>query len=838
MKTNLFKKFLTVAIVVTFAGAMQAADNAPTVKIATSATTATSDVDSSWRYQNLGEVVVTTQKRSQSSIEVPMAVSAVTGSLLSRLNLNQMDEVANFTPGVQIQIQSPNNPGYVIRGVTSDDGAAYQQPRISVFLDGVSTSNSRASVTELYDMERVEVAKGPQGTLFGRGAEVGGISMIRNKARNKWAGEILANYGNYNKRQVSGFLNIPVVKDKFADRIAFDYDARDGFIKNLGGGRLNGKSAIAVRNSMKWWASANTSIDFVVDYQHDDYPGTSFKTGYSGFDVDPDPNKPAWLEEGKELGIKRNVGGGMLHIDHNFSNAWKLTSITAFRAFNSDEKFDADGTNLPLLSCREREHGQQWSQELRLNYNDFGKNAGFFGLNFFHEKSSQNVDARTNMQYLYPVMIEGRVQKQFQGLIDQVSPIIKSQLPEAYGPAVDQALGQLMAKWFPGNDMPAEATPDIYGDLKATLAKLGIDLDKYLSAMGDKGSAYLQTIKGLSNQKLGSYGEQGKNYGDNTAIEAFADWAYKFTPNFTLTAGLRGTYEHQQSGYSSTTVPGLFGVILYHPTEGGAKLTTSKNYWSWVGRLALNYMFGRNNVYASVSRGRRPGVIYYNNDPEDISILKPEIIYSYEIGIKGNVLDHRLAYDLCAYYYDWYHFQTSRFDKELSRYIASDAGRAHSVGIEASLSYALTNWLRLFGNYSFIDGKFNAEDQDGNEQEYAGNRFRLTPKNSFAVGADVNVMANAENMIFFRPTYTWKSKVYFEDSNEPELTQGSYGLANFSLGWRYQPSNVYYEVSVFGKNVFDEKYIIDAGNSGRQIGFPTYIAGTRALFGVQLKVGF
>lgn len=84
--------------------------------------------------QALGEVIVTTQKKKQSSLEIPVAVSAVTGSVMEKLNLHQMDDVAQFTPGVQIQLQSPNNPGYVIRGVTSDGGEAYSQPRVSVWM--------------------------------------------------------------------------------------------------------------------------------------------------------------------------------------------------------------------------------------------------------------------------------------------------------------------------------------------------------------------------------------------------------------------------------------------------------------------------------------------------------------------------------------------------------------------------------------------------------------------------------------------------------------------------------------------------------------------------------
>ena len=89
----------------------------------------------------LGEVVVTTQKRQQSAVDVPISVSAVTGSILGKLGMTQMDEMATMTPGVQIQLQSPNNPGYVIRGVTSDDGESTSQPRVSVFTDGVFRSS-------------------------------------------------------------------------------------------------------------------------------------------------------------------------------------------------------------------------------------------------------------------------------------------------------------------------------------------------------------------------------------------------------------------------------------------------------------------------------------------------------------------------------------------------------------------------------------------------------------------------------------------------------------------------------------------------------------------------
>lgn len=794
----------------------------------------------------LGEVIVTTQKKKQSSLEIPVAVSAVTGSVMEKLNLHQLDDVAQFTPGVQIQLQSPNNPGYVIRGVTSDDGEAYSQPRVSVFMDGVSTSRSRASAVELFDLERMEVAKGPQGTLFGRGAEIGGISIIRHKPVDNLSGELSMSYGSYNQRQVSGFINTPIIKGKLANRFAFDYDARDGFIKNEAGGRLNGKNALAFRNSTQWWANDDTSIGLVLDYQHDDYPGTSFHS-INPMYGNSDPNSTAYLEAGKKLGIKRNVGGALLNIDHNINHRWSFNSITGFRAFNSKERFDADGTYLPLLLCQEKEKGTQFSQEFRFNYDDKNRFSGFVGASYFYENSSQDVNAKANLQYLYPVFIQKSVKASLNSQIDNVKGLLAQMLPAAYQPMVDATLAQLMSKWFPespavdenGKLIPQTNTPDIYGDLKTALGAVGMDLDQVLAGMGDNGRTIQATLQGISAKPLDTaYTEQGKNYGTNQAVELYADGTLKLTKNLNFTLGVRGTYENQETGYSSSTVPSMFGAVLYHPTENGAKVMAKDSYWSWVGRAALNYMIGRNNIYANVSRGRRPGVLYFNNDPKDFETLKPEIIYSYEAGVKGSLLQGRLNYDLCAYYYDWYNYQTSVFNATTSKYEYDDAGRAHSFGIEASISYSPCRYLNLFGNWSYIEGKFNEKDDNGNKQRFAGNRFRLTPKNSFAVGFDLNVPTGKKASIYFRPTYSWKSKVFFEESNEPELTQGAFGLLNFTAGYRIQPGKVYYEIGAFGKNVLDEKYVVDAGNSGRQIGFPTYVGGTRSVVGVMFKIGF
>lgn len=862
--------------------------------------------------QTLGEVIVTTQKRAQSSLEIPTAVSAVTGSMLSGLNLNQMNQVADFIPGVQIQQQSPNNSGYSIRGVTSDDGSATSQPRVSVFLDGISNFRTQSSQVELFDMDRVEVVKGPQGTLFGRGAEIGAINLIRKKPENKFAGELSVNYGTYNQRGVSGFLNTPVKKDKVLNRLAFSYDAHDGFINNIAGGRLNGKSSIAVRNSTRFFAGDRTVMDLVLDYQHDNYPGTSFKSNritpqsnYSaGIDPNFDANAPADLEEGKWLGIKRHIGGLMFNVSHDMNENWKFTSLTGVRAYKSDENFDADGTRLPLLKCTENAKGWQASQEFRFNFNNEGPLSGFVGASYFFEHAQQGATLEGNMQYFYPAvmvpqikdMVNGQLSSATGGKIqnmDGLSAAIKgfdfTQLAGALGglaqgnPQMAQqlqmylqglnaqrdkiaaAVSGMINSWLPTDpNTKVENYPNIYGDVDnaikqytAPLAPLfggqAPGLDQLLKLAGSSNSPMIQTlqaamqgIQAMSGKPLPTaHHENMTNYAENHSVDVFADATWHIYKGFSATLGLRGTYEHQRSGYSSssdTDIPALLaptGAILYNPTEGGKTVWASKDYMSYVGRFALNYMFNRNNVYFNISRGRRPGVIAFNNDPEKITKLKPEIIWSYELGIKGNV-QNKLFYELCGYYYDWYNFQSTEMTNNgtTKLEVATDAGRARSLGVEASLRYAICRYFNVFGNYSYINAEFKDKDDNGNAQKYAGNTFRLTPKNSFAVGFNMTIPTSEDAAFYLTPTYTWKSKMFFEDDNNPMLTQDAYGLLNFTAGYHFKIKNIRYEIGAFGRNILDKKYIIDAGNSGRQIGFPTFVGGTRSIVGLQFKLNF
>ena len=351
-------------------------------------------------------ITVTAQKREQSLADVPINLTAYNAARLNTLGIEQFDELSDFVPGLEVQEQSPNNPGFVIRGITSDDGAATGEARVAVFQDGVSISRARSAYVELFDIERVEVAKGPQATLFGRGALIGGINVIQNKPD-------LAGYtasadvtvGDFSRFEARGHVNLPIT-DSVALRFAGAHKQRDGYVDNvLGTDPMNGVELSAWRASARWTPNDALNIDVIANYQTDTpQGGTSFKSGAipPAPDASLEPWDPAALntfggfEGGAPLGVDRQVYGVTVLTDYTINDAWSLSSITGWRGFESVEIFDPDGFAAELLVVAEEASGRQWSQEFRFNYDAGGPVTGFFGGSYFYESGSQRIPLASN----------------------------------------------------------------------------------------------------------------------------------------------------------------------------------------------------------------------------------------------------------------------------------------------------------------------------------------------------------------------------------------------------------------------------------------------------------
>jgi outer membrane receptor protein involved in Fe transport len=731
-------------------------------------------------------LVVTSQKRAQSIQEVPIAITAWEGAFLEEVNVQEFDSFASFVPGLEVQIQSPNNPGFVVRGITSDSGDSRIEPRVSVFQDGVSISKSRGSVVELFDMERIEVLKGPQGTLFGRGAQIGAVHLIQRKPTPNTEGEITVGTGSFDERFVRGFVNTPLVEDRLALRVSGILTQRDGFIDNLSGGNLNGKDVAAVRASLRWTPSSRTTVDAIANHQVDNPPGTSFKSGtYAPAGGSLEPWAFADMERGDDLFLDRTVSGLTLLVDHRLTDELELQSISGLRRFDSYESFDADGTAAPVLWFAEDAEGDQFSQELRLSFQGEGRFQGFVGTSYFWEDGSQRVPWETDERSLFVLF----------------SPLL------AAGGAPVSPIPLVGPDGSP--NLPLETNP----------------------------------LTGLPFKQ--SHTETFTNFGQVHALEAFADGTLALTDRLDLTAGIRGTLEWVDAAYEveGDATPGTLGFILgatpnnlFAPTDG--RETAEASFQAVTGRVSMDYEVSEAlNLFANVARGRRPPVL--NVTAGAVDTLDAEIVWSYEAGLKSSLQEGRIVFDANAFRYDYTNFQTNVAtleDGAEAIFRPEDSGAATALGFETSVQVGVSDNLSLFGNYGWVDATFDDTDVDGQPQELAGNTFRLTPEHSFSVGGQASVPVGGLGRVFVTPSYTWKSEVFFEETNLPEIRQDAYGLLNVQAGLAFADER--YEITVWGRNLLDEEYIIDAGNTGGGFGIPTFIAGPPRFLGVRLTARF
>jgi outer membrane receptor protein involved in Fe transport len=828
--------------------------------------------------QTVASVYVSTQKRMQSSMEVPISITVLDSARLNDFCLEQINEVSMFSPGFQDMLQSVNNSVYGIRGVASDGVESYGQTRISVYMDGVSIMRMQGSVMELYDMERVEVVKGPQGTLFGRGSEFGAVHYIRKKPTRNFTMGAEASYGNFNSRTFTGFVNTPF-SEKIANRFAFSYRAHDGYENNELGNDLNGKNTIALRNSTTFWNGNKSKLNVTLDMQHDDGEGVAFLSydSYKGTD-------PIKLN-GDNLFVLRDALGITSDFGYNFSDNLSLSSITGLRYLKSDETFDSDGTPYNVLNGEEWCRSVQVSEELRLSWDNKKRLTGFAGLSYFYEDSYHKYKFDGGLPYIFPLTIAPVMRESMTQLPDQLSAGVaqgiesmganlKAQYPD-YADVIGQIIGGLgtqvssaikekmteqLDTWY--NVKRWGSTPDFYNDTKALVN--GILVNAISQTMESDpmvaqllgGASPEQIVEGfdigsqltmlqpLSGVELtDNYEENETDYNKTHEASIFADFTWNFLQKLYLTAGIRATYETIRAGYFSSSMAAPFvGSVIYTPSNGET-VWASKNYSSWVGRLALHWIFNpTHNIYMSVSKGRRPGMVYFDYNPNVLVSLKPERTVSYEIGIKGSTKYGHLSYALAFYYYDWLHFQSSvnGSDSETGTlvYVNDDEGKAHGVGTEMSGLLVFTSNANLFVDIAYCSGVFSNKDMNGKAQQIAGNQFRLMPRGTMDMGG--NIIHNLHNgsTLYFRPMFYYQSKLYFDNDNNETLSQHGFSIINANVGYRFESKRMSYDVGVYCKNIADTRYLIDAGNAGSFIGMPTFIPGSPRTFGIVFKTSF
>lgn len=339
----------------------------------------------------LEEVVVTAEKRETSLQDTAISITAFTGDMMRRFGIRDSLDLAKMVPNLNIGARR-NEVLVNIRGIQSNNTTEIGDPAVALHLDGVYLSRPRGAAALFYDVERIEVLRGPQGTLYGRNATAGNINIITNKPTNEFdaSGEIL--FGNYNRVSTRGMLNVPVVEDKFMLRAAFMSDKRDGFNKNdrVVDSIESTDDADDVAFRLHGLINITDNLSALITGHYHDIGGVGGNPGFQNLIEDPSDLRVISLNT--QPYIDAEVYGFNVQLDWDM-DGMALTYLGAFNVDDVKDRLqDADQTTPVFSGAATALFGpfSQWTQvythELRLASTGDSRINWLLGLYHFDEE--------------------------------------------------------------------------------------------------------------------------------------------------------------------------------------------------------------------------------------------------------------------------------------------------------------------------------------------------------------------------------------------------------------------------------------------------------------------
>lgn len=320
----------------------------------------------------LKEIVVTAQKQAQSQQDVPISVTAVTGESLAAAQVNNVADLANSIPNVQINSfsNSPDSAVFTIRGVGVNDADPYVGTTVSVVVDGVVVGVNTAALLSLFDIDRVEVLRGPQGTLFGANTTGGVINVVTKQPTGELGGEFEAVYGNYNHIELNAALNFPITEN-LSGKVSVLHNSMDGYFRNYADDRRIGKRDITSLRGYLKYDQGNYDATLIGEYvrsRNGSQTGILIAGPGELFYVPGETDSPFAFKRGLSYDQPdaNDRDTYAVTLTQNLSTGvgdW--TSITSYRDYDNDLYSDDDATTQVLLQTHRRIKHYQFSQELR-----------------------------------------------------------------------------------------------------------------------------------------------------------------------------------------------------------------------------------------------------------------------------------------------------------------------------------------------------------------------------------------------------------------------------------------------------------------------------------------
>lgn len=585
-------------------------------------------------------MTVTAQKRVQNLMEVPVAIDSISAKDLEETNSVLLGDIADYTPGFKFSKDAVAQATATMRGVSSSNISTGGDPSVAIFYDDVYLPRAAQSVL-FADMQRIEILKGPQGTLFGKNAAAGVVSMVPNAPEQSEEAFLKATLGDYGLKRFEGMANTSL-SDQFAVRINALSNQRDSYIDNVyksyQGEELGNANHQAARIAALWTPSQSTKIQFSYDYDDMDQ-GYSPAIGLSPYAYSMNPLDRTIENDVIDGHERRDMDAWTLKINHEFNSDWSGKLISSKRQWQVSGRDDADGTadKTRYLDTINFEDSDIFYNELQLNYSHDKLNY-VGGITY----SKENVHQTTTLDIT----------------ADTIARLTSDNLNQMLGGALQQAGIPLQAVglpidhiWKPADwanvlSILAMMDPSVAGLLQQLgAAPFSPELAAAISATGDL--TYQLVGAGLGIAEIFGPSNAGKlwsedisNNGVFNSYGIYSDVDYQYNDQWGFTAGLR--YSRDEKDFSWDIRERSFGASLPSLTEFLFPLVTnlkaSKDWSKLTGRGVVRFQPDADQLwFLSYSTGYKSGG-YDSLDPASAANpYAPEAVKNIELGYKAEL---------------------------------------------------------------------------------------------------------------------------------------------------------------------------------------------------------
>ncbi len=752
------------------------------------------------------EVIVVTQKRVQTLKEVPVSVSAFGEDFLNDFNVTNAVDLAKYTPGLN---GGSENDSYIdtigIRGIVTSDYGIGGDASIGLYLDGVYQGRSGGSLSSFFDMSRVEVAKGPQGTLFGRNAASGAISMYTNEAVDATEGSAEFGIGSDSMYEFTGVYNTTLSDDAFI-RFAAYHQSADNFVENTEGGTLRDKDVTALRVNFTYEGWTDSQLKLSLNYEDREQDGGVYRSVWQ--EGDKRTISSDLGDEGHDIA---EVFAATMDFTHDFG-AVTFLSQTAIKNNTWNYLEDYDGTAMPLGNYSQNDDNEYISQEFRITSNTDSDVFWFIGVSAYQEKVNS---------YFY------------NGYDDDA---FCAQLPN-------------LEEWDQSMASHTSQPENYYADCHEFMVDGWYELD-FVDDAAEIAELVADEEIPAPGEGVNGVKEEINARGTNSGYGIYGDITWSMTERTDLTLGGRFSYDNKEFALNLPEPDGWLGHYWLVGAHTGGQWIEQEQDWSeFTPRIALNHKLTNDiNVYANYSRGYKAGgfntfafninfqdwtgydadeewfdyepdgtideidkefwasELYGGELPEGSTLAsyEPEIVDSYEIGMKGEFLDNALKINVGAYYYDYQDFQ-GLFAQNGGALI-KNIGQAEGQGVEFDITYLPTDNLRLFLASAFQNSEVvDGEDLDGSS--LAGKKL-AAPEVTISFVGSYYWYLDSDIDLALQVSYSWQSETFGDEfmGGNDIYAQQSYGL----LGTQFSATGEYWAVSAYINNLTDEEYF-DSG---------------------------